>query len=96
MARKNEPGAQPGNQNARSHGWFSKHDPAAPDQLQAAAKDALRRKDAAALRRVARAYAVQGDKATAKHLRQLATRLSASLASAAAIAVTNPPEDQSS
>ncbi len=49
------PGGQPGNQNARKTGWFSKTNPPTDDQFRAAIREALATRSPATLRKIARA-----------------------------------------
>lgn len=65
-----------GNQRARKHGWFSAVDPPSLELLLAEARGAIVARDPALLRVVARAVSIQGHPAYARHLRQLALRLS--------------------
>lgn len=68
-------GGQPGNQNARRHGLYSRANPPDPDQLRDRAGDALRAGDRRSLQQLARVYAFHGDRQTARALRQAATQL---------------------
>lgn len=70
-------GAQPGNQNARSHGLFSRTNPPDPDQLRAAARDALLERNTDRIRQIARAFAFHGDRETARRLRLAASKIAA-------------------
>lgn len=70
-----DPHAGAGNQNARTHGWFSQHNPAPIGDILAAGRDAVARRDLRSLRGVARALAARGYRSEAGKLRAIAARL---------------------
>lgn len=70
--QRRRPGAQPGNQNARRDGLFSRQHQPTPEALARAAREALGTRDPEAMRRVARAASAAGYPKTARSLRQLA------------------------
>lgn len=68
-------GGQAGNQNARRHGWTSRHNPTTDDELTQALAEAARQGDDATVDRVARALAWRGHKEASRVARRLARRL---------------------
>jgi hypothetical protein len=68
-----QPGAPPGNQNARRHGWWSRLQPLSDQELDSTVKRLLQAEDHKALRELARAVRyVRNDRILAQNIRRLA------------------------
>jgi|ThiBio_1000_plan_1041568.scaffolds.fasta_scaffold43693_2 hypothetical protein len=87
QAKRTKPrqGGQPGNQNARRHGYYSAINPPSYDQLIIAAKDAIKARDPEALDAIARAHGHAGRRADARYTRDLAKVLRITLGAMAAL-----------
>lgn len=76
--------ARRGNQNARSHGLYSRLDPPSLDELATLARSAAADEDLTTLRGVARAFQARGERERARQLRALVRRFERDAVSAAA------------